>query len=92
VKSLKENIKKIIDDHYPLPVSPTSSSSVPISSLNVPQLKEGLLDDILAAIEEYVQTFQELECMLLEILPNAEASLKVKVNDNCSLVYSIKKE
>jgi len=51
-----------------------------------------IVDDILKAIAEYVKTFEEVECMLLELLPDSEFSIKRKVSDTCTLIYSIKKE
>ena len=51
-----------------------------------------IIDDILKAIAEYVKTIEEVECMLLELLPDSEFSVKRKVSDTCTLIYSIKKE
>lgn len=51
-----------------------------------------LIDDILKAIAEYVRTVEEIECMLLELLPDSEFSIKRTPTENCELIYSVRKQ
>lgn len=50
------------------------------------------IDNIIKVIMEYWHKINELECMLLEFLPNSELVLKYKVSETCTIVYSISKE
>jgi len=59
--------------------------------LNLGERNE-LIDNIIKEIQEYVRAFEELECMLLELRPNSEFSFKSHPTENCTLIYSVKKE
>lgn len=51
-----------------------------------------VIDEILKAIAERVRAIEEVECMLLELLPDSEFSIKRHPTETCTLIYSIKKE
>ena len=47
---------------------------------------------IIKLIKEYWQQLAELQCILLEFMPDAKITVSYKVSDTCTLVYTVAKE
>lgn len=82
MKTLRKSIEEVV----------TPARLGVISVASTPADLGGIVDDILKAISEYVKAVEEVECMLLELLPDSEFSIKRHPNENCTLIYSIRKE